>query len=157
MIAKGSCVFVRRGLLIAGILAATSCALWAQGNPQADPQAAGQMRGRGGNPERELKQLTERLSLSPEQQTQVKSLLMERRQKMEELRKASAGGDASAQAAPPGREQMEAVRNDTDTKISGLLNDDQKTKFAALQQERKARMQRRQGGGENPPPPPPGA
>ncbi|MGO9339933.1 MAG: hypothetical protein ACLPY1_20730 [Terracidiphilus sp.] len=152
MIAKSSCIFVRRGLLIAGILAATCSVLWAQN----DAPPAGQMGRRGGNSERELQQLTERLQPTTDQQTQVKGLLAERRQKMEELRKSSSGSDASGQAVPPSREQMEAIRNDTDTKISALLNDDQKAKFAAWQQERKARMQRREGpGGDNPPPPPP--
>jgi protein CpxP len=154
MISKGRCIFVRRGLLIAGILAATCSILWAQNGSQPDAAPAGQWGHRGGNPERQLRQLTKRLQLTPDQQTQVKSLLVERRQKMEELRRSSAGSDASAQA-PPSRQQMEAIRNDTDTKISALLNDDQKSKFAALQQERKARMERRQGpGGDNPPPPP---
>jgi Spy/CpxP family protein refolding chaperone len=138
----------RRTLLLAGVLAVSSCALWAQN----DAPPAGQMRGRGGNPERELQQLTQRLSLTPDQQTQVKGLLAERRQKMEELRKASAGTDASAQGAPPNRDQVMAIRSATDTKINSLLNDDQRTKFAAWQQERKARMQQRQQGGDAPPP-----
>ncbi len=156
MIAKGSCVSFRRGLLIAGILAATCSTLWAQNGSQPDSQARGQWGHRGGNPERELQRLTERLQLTTDQQTQVKNLLAERRQEMEELRKSSSGGDASAQAATPSREQMEAIRSGTDTKISALLNEDQKAKFAALQQERKARMERRQGpGSDNPPPPPP--
>ena len=155
MIAIGSCASLRRGLLTAGILAAACSALWAQNGSQPDSQPAGQWGHRGGNPERELQQLTERLQLTTDQQTQVKSLLAERRQKVEELRKTSSSGDASAQAASPSREQMEAIRNDTDTKISALLNEDQKAKFAAWQQERKARMERRQGpGGDNPPPPP---
>jgi hypothetical protein len=42
---------------------------------------------------------------------------------------------------------MEAIRTDTDNKISALLSDDQKTKFAAYQQERKDRMARGQGQG----------
>ena len=141
--------YAGRTLLLAGVLAVSSCALWAQN----DAPPAGQMRGRGGNPERELQQLTQRLSLTPDQQTQVKGLLAERRQKMEELRKSSSGTDASAQGAPPNRDQVMAIRSATDTKINSLLNDDQKTKFAAWQQERKARMQQRQGGGEAPPPP----
>ena len=152
MITKGSCMSLRRGLLIAGILAATCSALWAQN----DAPPTGQMGRRGGNPERELQQLTERLQLTTDQQAQVKTLLAERRQKVEELRKSSSGGDASAQAAPPSREQMVAIRNDTDTKISALLNEDQKAKFAAWRQERRARMEQRQGAGGNPPPPPPG-
>ena len=104
MIAKGSCVSLRRGLLIAGILAATCSALWAQNGSQPDAAPAGQQMGRrGGNQERQLKHLTRMLSLTPDQQTQVKGLLAERRQKMEELRKSSSGGDASARRQRPNR------------------------------------------------------
>jgi len=140
----------KRTLLLAGVFAVACCALWAQN----DTPPAGQMRQRGFNPDREVQQLTRVLSLTADQQTQVKSLLVEQRQKMEALRKSGSSDDASSQAAPPSREQMEAIRNDTDTKITALLNDDQKAKFAAWQQERKERMQQRQGqGGENSPPP----
>jgi Spy/CpxP family protein refolding chaperone len=141
--------FTRRAVL-AAVLLAGSCALWAQSDqppapPNAQPQ--GEMRGRGPNAEREIGQLTQTLSLTPDQQTQVKALLQERRGKMEALR---------SSANPPTREQMQAIRKDTDAKISALLNDDQKTKFAAWQQQR---MQGRRGpggpGGDQPPPPPP--
>ena len=136
-----------RRTLLAGVLAVSCCAVWAQN----DAPPAGQM-GRRGNPERELQQLTQALSLSADQQTQVKGLLAERRQKVEELRKAASGSDAATQAATPTREQMEAIRKETDGKITALLNDDQKSKFAAWQQERKARMQQRMGGDAPPPP-----
>jgi len=108
MIQNISRVFVRRGLLMAAILIVSCGALWAQN----DAQSPGPMRGRGGNPERELQQLTQVLSLTPDQQTQVKSLLAERRQKMEALR--NSNSDASSQATPSRREQMESIRNDTD-------------------------------------------
>jgi Spy/CpxP family protein refolding chaperone len=135
---------VRRTLLLATILAAGSCGIWAQAAPQEGPPPPdGQMR-RGPNAERELGQLTQTLSLTPDQQTQVKGLLQERRGKMEALR---AGG------AQPTREQMEGIRKDTDAKINALLNEDQKAKFAAWQQQR---MQQRRGpGGDAPPQPPP--
>jgi Spy/CpxP family protein refolding chaperone len=102
---------------------------------------------RGPNAERELLgQLTQTLSLTPDQQTQVKALLQERRGKMEALR---------SSGTQPTREQMEGIRKDIDAKISALLNDDQKAKFAAWQQQR---MQNRRGpGGDAPSPPPPGA
>jgi Spy/CpxP family protein refolding chaperone len=140
-----------RILLLATFVAAGSCALWAQSDQppaQAGGPPPGQMGQRGPNAERELAQLTEALSLTPDQQTQVKTILKERREKMEALR---------ASGAQPTREQMMAARKDTDTKISTLLNDDQKTKFATFQQQR---MERRRGGGggdATPPPPPPGA
>ena len=140
--------FARRTVL-AAILLAGSCALWAQADQPPGPPPGppdGQMRGRGPNAERELGQLTQTLSLTPDQQTQVKALLQERRGKMEALRSGE---------NPPSREQMQAIRKDTDAKIAALLNDDQKTKFAAWQQQR---MQGRgpggPGGGEPPPPPP---
>jgi Spy/CpxP family protein refolding chaperone len=136
--------FTRRTLMGA-ILLAGSCALWAQPDqPPGPPQ--GEQRGRGPNAERELNQLTVVLSLTPEQQTQVKSLLQERRGKVEALRSGE---------TPPSREQMETIRKDTDTKISALLNDEQKPKFAAWQQHR---MEGRRGPGgpmgDQPPPPP---
>jgi periplasmic protein CpxP/Spy len=139
-------------LLMAGLLTVTSGALWAQADaPPADGPPPGRM-GRGFNPERQLQMLTRVLSLTTEQQVQVKTVLTEQSQKMEELRKSSSTTDASAQSGPPNREQMEAIRNDTDSKIAALLNDDQKTKFAAWQQQRKERMEHHEG---NPPPPPP--
>jgi protein CpxP len=144
-------ILAKRTLLLAGVLALASTAVWAQN----DSQPAGQMRPRGGNPERELQQLTQRLNLTADQQGQVKTLLAERSKKMEELRNAAPSADGSNAPAP--REQMEAIRNETDSKINALLNDDQKAKFAALQAERKQRMERRQNpGGDNSAPPSPG-
>lgn len=144
-----------RTLILAGILAASCGALSAQNDgPPSGPPPGGEMHGRGPNMERQLHMLTERLSLTAEQQSQVKAVLTEQHQKMEELRKSSAGTDASAQAAPPNREQMEAIRNDSDTKIAALLNDEQKPKYAAMLQERKEHMARR-GGEVGPPPPAP--
>jgi protein CpxP len=148
---KSGHFLAKRTLLLAGVLALASTAVWAQN----DAPPAGQMRPRGGNPERELQQLTQRLDLTADQQGQVKTLLAERTKKMEALRNAAPSADGSAQPAP--REQMEAIRNDTDTKISALLNEDQKAKFAAFEQERKQRMERRQNpGGDNSAPPPQG-
>ena len=141
----------KRTLLLAGVLALASTAVWAQN----DSAPTGQMRPRGGNPERELQQLTQRLNLTADQQGQVKTLLAERSKKMEELRNAAPSADGSNAPAP--REQMEAIRNETDSKINALLNDDQKAKFAALQAERRQRMERRQNpGGDNSAPPSPG-
>jgi protein CpxP len=138
MNAKSRLLIVERTLLMAAILAVSCAALCAQ---------SGEVRRHGGNQERELQQLTQMLSLSGDQQTQVKSLLAERREKMEALRSGAAGSDASTQAAQPGRPQMEAIRRDTNAKIAALLNDDQKTKFAAWQEQRRQEMEQRRGGG----------
>jgi Spy/CpxP family protein refolding chaperone len=138
-----------RHAVLAAVLLAGSCALWAQSDqPPAPPNGPpqGEMRGRGPNAEREIGQLSQTLSLTPDQQTQIKALLKERHSKVEALRSSE---------NRPSREQMQAIRKDTNTKISALLNDDQKTKFAAWQQQR---MERGRGpggpGGDQPPPPP---
>jgi periplasmic protein CpxP/Spy len=146
----GYCL-AKRTLLLASMLLVSVCAVWAQS--EAPPAAP--VHGRGFGPERELQQLTHVLSLSADQQTQVKALLTEQQQKMEALRNSSSNADASGQGTPSRHEQMEAIHNDTDTKITALLNDDQKTKFAQLQAQRKARMEQHQGGGDNPPAPQP--
>jgi Spy/CpxP family protein refolding chaperone len=142
-------LLARRTLVLAAVLVASCGAIWAQADGQASPPtngpAPGEMHRRGPGVERELAQLTHVLSLSAEQQTQVKALLTAQRQQFEALRNPSAANGSSNEAAPPSREQMEAIRQGTDSKIAALLNDDQKTKFAAWQQQRKQRMQRRRG------------
>lgn len=133
----------RRTLLFAGVLLVSCCTLSAQDTPPAGGPPPGQMQGRGGmDPDRQLQMLTERLSLTSDQQAQVKTILAEQHQKMQALRES--GG-------PPDRAQMRAIREDSDGKINALLNGDQKAKFAEWQKERSARM----GNGGAPPPPPP--
>jgi Spy/CpxP family protein refolding chaperone len=134
-------LLARRALLVASILAA-SCGAFCV---QAGGQARSGMRQRGGGIERELSELTQVLALTGDQQAQVKALLIERRGKMQALR---------SSVTQPTMEQMLAVRQEANGKIRALLNDDQKAKFAAWQQQRLQRW-RGQGGGETPPMQPP--
>lgn len=136
----------RRALLMAGILSAACCALCLQ----ADAQGRG-MHQRGAGIERQLSELTQVLSLTPDQQAQVKTLLEERRAKMQALRESG---------TQPTFDQVAAIRQDTNAKINALLNDDQKAKFAAWRQQRMDRWrgqgdQGGQGGETSPPPQPP--
>ena len=131
---------VWRALLMAGLLVAGSCTL----SVPANAQGRGGMGQRG--IERQLTELTQVLTLTGVQQSQVKVLLEERRAKMESLR---------SSGTPPTMEQMMAVRQDTNGKIRDLLNDDQKAKFAAWQQQR-MEQRRGQGGGGVPAAQPPG-
>ena len=125
------------------------------GPPPGGPH--GQWRG-GGGPERQLAMLTRRLNLTAEQQTGVKALLEQQATQVMALRTKT----PSEQATPPTPEaraaehkQMDAIRDETDTKISALLNDDQKKTFSDMVAQRKAAMARREAGGDAPPPPPP--
>ena len=87
-----------------------------------DPQKMEQMQ-----QERESKRLermTKKLNLSPDQQTSVKAALNDQRAKMEDLMK-----------------QMKAIHEDTENKINAVLTADQKTKYAAMQEEAKEKRQ----------------
>jgi Spy/CpxP family protein refolding chaperone len=137
----------RRTLLMASILIASCFVLCTQANAQG--------RGHGfGGVDRELNQLTQVLSLTSDQQAQVKPLLVAQREKVEALRSSSAGSEPAVQ---PARDEIEAIHKDTDAKIAALLNDDQKTKFAAWQQQRRERRGHGGDGSAAPVTTPPGA
>jgi periplasmic protein CpxP/Spy len=157
--------FVRRTLLMAGILAA-GCGVFCA---QANGQGRGGIHQRGGG-DQELTQLTQLLSLTSDQQTQVKTLLTDQRQQMQALHNSAAGSNASDTSQPTMQEQMQTIRKNTNDKIMALLDDDQKTKFNAWLEQRQG-QQHGQGGGQQggqqgggqqggggdstPPPPPP--
>lgn len=88
--------------------------------------------------------LTQKLTLTPDQQTKVKTILLDQNVQMSKAREA-AGDDRKAM-----REQMMTLMKDNDEKINALLNEDQKKAYAAFQQERAAARQNR-GGGPNRP------
>jgi hypothetical protein len=112
----------------------------------------------GPSVERELKHLTQLLTLSADQQTQVKAVLTDQHQQIEALFK-PADSDKTSEEQLPSRETMEAnraamkaLREATQTKIAALLTDDQKTKFAAwIKKHEKSSSQQ----DEDAPPPPP--
>jgi Spy/CpxP family protein refolding chaperone len=105
----------------------------------------------------ELKQLTKALTLTPDQQTQVKAVLTDRNQQIEALFQRSM--PASREAMAENQAAVKTVRSEAQTKIDALLTDDQKTKYAAWNK-KQAKAEARQVNGEMPPPgdggPPPG-
>jgi protein CpxP len=130
--------------------------------PQGPPPGGGphgQWRGGGGGPERQLAMLTKMLTLTPEQQTGVKALLEQQSTQMMALRTKTPSEAAATPATPEARaaerKQMDAIRDETETKISALLNDEQKTTYANWIAKRKAAMAARQAGGPEAPPPAP--
>lgn len=111
-------------------------------------------------PQRELKMLTRILSLTTDQQTGVKMILEQQVAQMRALRAKSQSSSSEESNTPEARQarmtQAEQIRDESDTKISALLNDSQKKTFADWVAKRKAAMERRQQGeGDGPPPPPP--
>jgi Spy/CpxP family protein refolding chaperone len=118
----------------------------------------------GPSVDKEVKQLTALLTLTADQQTQVKAILTDQKQQIETLFKPpakSTSGKASDDDQLPSREAMEAIRTsiktireDTRTKIAALLTADQQTKFAAWAK-KQAKSQSQQDD-DMPPPPPDG-
>jgi protein CpxP len=124
---------MKRFMLICGLLFSVITFAHAQGGG----------RNMGTPEERATKQtttLTEKLSLTADQQTQVKAILLDQNNQMSQAREA-AGDDRKAM-----REKIMTLMNTNNTKINALLNDDQKKAFAAYQEERKADMSKRMGG-----------
>ena len=83
--------------------------------------------------------LTEKLTLTADQQTKVKAIFVNQNTKMSKVRE-EAGEDRKAM-----REKMMASMKDSNDQINGLLTEDQKKAFTAYQEERKAAMQKRGG------------
>ena len=94
-------------------------------------------RGMRMDPDRQLERLTQELNLTPDQQTQIKPLLVERQQKMQALFQ-----DQSA-AREDRRTQARTIMESTSNSIKALLNDEQKQKFEAMQE--RMRHNRHQG------------
>ena len=135
---------MRTAFLLAAWLLATVA--FAQQN-----QGGGDQQGpRRGMPsvEDQLKNLTDRLSLTDDQQTKIKPILEDQRTQMQALMK----DDSLSQEDK--RSKGRAIRESTSGKIRGVLTDDQKKKYDAMEQEMRDRMRQRQQGGDNPPPPP---
>ena len=137
------------GLLTLGAAAAAL----SQDNPPPPPdqtQAGPPPQGPGGrgmrmDPDHQLARLTHELNLTTDQQSQIKPLLVDRQQKIQALMQ-----DQSV-TQDDRRAQMRSISEGTNNSIKALLTEDQKQKFAAMQQ----RMRRDGPGG--PPPPPDGS
>ncbi|MDR3727346.1 MAG: Spy/CpxP family protein refolding chaperone [Terracidiphilus sp.] len=167
----------RRVLWLACVLAASCCVLQAQpdgqGGPPPDGPPPGEMRQQSHGPsvERELKQLTQLLTLTTAQQTQVKVILTDQNQQIEALFNQSKpvlqNGKSSTDTANSDdqrpdweamrkmRTAVKAIREDANAKIAETLTDDQKNKFAAWEKKGQ-KASARQEGEDMPPPPPDG-
>jgi periplasmic protein CpxP/Spy len=93
--------------------------------------------------------LTKKLSLTPDQVTQVKAI------DADTMKQASAVRNDTSLSRPDMRAKMMDIHKAAQDKIRAILTDDQKTKYDAMQAEMQEKMkERRQGGGPPPPAPP---
>lgn len=140
------CTLALTGILTLGMAGGAAYAQDATGATQAAPQTAGPpMHGGRMDPDTQLKHMTKQLDLSADQQAQIKPILENRQQQMQQL------WQDQSLSQPDRRQKAMAIQQDTTGKIEGVLNDTQKQKYEAMQAQMKARaMQRGQGG--TPPP-----
>ena len=133
------------------VLLATSllgAAAFAQQNPAPPPPSgADQPQGpRRGMPsvDDQIKMMSDRLNLTPDQQTKIKPILEDQRTQAQALMKDESLSDDDR------RNKMRTLRESTNSKIRDVLTDDQKKQFDEMQQQMRDRG-RQQPGGDNPP------
>ena len=134
-------------IVLGGILATGltlgSAAAFAQDAPAAAPDAAAQQGGghrQPPTPDEQVARMTKRYNLSADQQTQIKPIVADAQQKMMALREDSSMSRDDKMA------KMKSIHEDSNTKISAILNDTQKAQFAQDQQRMQERMMQRGGG-----------
>jgi periplasmic protein CpxP/Spy len=137
-------------LALSGVLAVAGSAAFAQSDNSAQQPAASlpnaqPMQGhRGMNPDKQIAELSKKLSLTADQQTQIKPILVDRQQQMVALRQDQTMSQQDKMA------KMKSLRDDSNAKIEAVLNDTQKQKFEQMQAKQQERWQQRQQGGAAP-------
>jgi protein CpxP len=147
-----------KAALVAVLMGLCSMSMYGQSaQPGSDTGNQPQGRGRrgGGGPNQELNSLTRLLTLTTDQQTGVKALLDQQSSQIQALRTnpQSNSSDADSQEARQSQmTQMQQIRDETNTKISALLDDTQKQTFAEWLEKRKAASggHQSQGGNSSP-------
>ena len=145
---------VSRAILLCSVLIAQRCCLLSQPSAEvsrrAHPEQAQPAGANGARAHFELRVLTERLTLTDEQQSRVRSALAEREQQIEELHQAIQN-DPNAVGAES--DKLRAIRRATDARVAELLSEEQKAGFAVWVDERNAAMERRRHRHEDEAPP----
>jgi hypothetical protein len=111
--------------------------------PQAQSQTAPEAGHRQADPNRQLQMLTKRLKLTGDQQNQILPILTNRTQQLESLR-------SDTSLSPQDRHaKMRSIREDSDTQIKAVLNDQQKQTYDQMQQKMRERQRERREQNQN--------
>ncbi|MEO6964731.1 MAG: hypothetical protein ABI076_02395 [Acidobacteriaceae bacterium] len=118
-----------------------------------NPAGHSMKRHRGNSPENQLKRLTKKLNLTPDQQQQILPILQDRDTQMKTMR------DDTSLSQQQRREQGRTLMQNTNQKIEAVLNDTQKQQFEQQNQRRREHMRNHRmapgsAPGGTPPPPP---
>lgn len=119
--------FIKSSVLVLTLAAAGSATIYAQApqDQSQGPRPHGQWQGRQQNPQFEIKMLTRRLSLTPEQAAQIEPILAERQARVQALKPAE-GTQPDFKAL---RQQHMAIMQDTKARIDAVLTPEQQAKF----------------------------
>ncbi len=135
-------------LALTGLLSLAGSAALAQDNTTATAPQQGQGQWghgpRGMNPDAQLQHLTKHLDLTADQQAQIKPILESRDQQAKQLWQDQSLAPADRHA------KMQAIHQDTNSKIEAVLNDTQKQKYEAMQAKMQERGHDRMQGGQAP-------
>jgi hypothetical protein len=107
------------------------------------------------DPQQRVNMLAKRLKLSDDQKQKLLPIFTDEQTQMKSLR------DDSSLSREDKMTKMKSIHEDTETKVNGLLNDDQKQQYTKMQEQMRQRMHDRMGGGQGGPqgeaggPPPP--
>lgn len=118
-----------------------------QQNPSGQAPSSGGMQGQAPHHampsvDDQLKNMTDRLNLTADQQAKIKPILEDTHSQAQTLM------NDNSLSQDDRRSKMHSLHESSSAKIRDVLNDDQKKKFDAWQQEMRARQH---PGGENPP------
>ena len=126
-------------LVLTGVLAIAGSAAFAQSDSTAQQPAPMAPGGRHGmSVDDQLARMTKALTLTPDQATQIKPILVNRQQQMEALHQDQSMSQEDKMA------KMKSLREDSNTKIQAVLNDTQKQQFEQMQARQQQRMQQPQ-------------
>lgn len=102
------------------------------GNGQGENMGHGGRGGRGGrmDPDKQVKTLSDKLSLTKDQQSKVRSIYTDQQKQMQSLMQ-----DQSISREDK-RSKFEQMRSDTDSQVRSVLTGDQQQKFDAMLKER---------------------
>jgi len=141
-----SMIFAVLVLLSTGLT--TAIAQDTQEQPGASGQEMGHhMGGRRGMPsaDDQLKHLSTMLNLSDDQQAKLKPILEDQHKQMQQL------WNDNLMSRQDRFSKMRELRENADTQIKGVLNDDQQKKFDQMREEQRSHMRHRMSGGNQQP------
>jgi protein CpxP len=138
---------LRLAVLVLGTVTLTALPAMAQDPGAPPPQGQGGPHGRGGMDGHRLEFLTKKLNLSTDQVTQIKAIDADTWSQMKALHENTSMAEADKHT------QMASIHKASQEKFLAVLNEEQKTQYAALEAEMKEHRGNHAGGQGGPPPP----